>query len=163
MDVGLENLTAEEFSAELDGKYLTFYSNDQLFGVPIAIVVQIVGIQHITPMPDYPSYVKGIIDLRGDIIPVIDMRLRLGALEKEYEERTCIIVAKIREHHVGLIVDAVDEVTDIDEESISQPPRLSEATTVDSFLTGVAKVSGRVALLLDTDKTLCEDIVININ
>ncbi len=140
--------------AETEGKYLTFLTDAQLFGIPIAFVVQIVGIQEITPIPEFPHYAKGIINLRGEIIPVIDMRLRLGRMEAEYGERTCIIVINIRDRYIGLIVDEVDEVTEISEEKISLPPRVNNADG--SYLTGVAKLEKRVALLLDTGKLLGE-------
>lgn len=135
-------------TSEMDGKYLTFWTDEQLFGVPIAHVVQIVGIQTITEVPEFPSYAKGIINMRGDIIPVIDARLRLGKQETEYNERTCIIVTNINENLVGFIVDEVDAVMAIAEELISPPPQISGGT--DSFLTGIGKLEDKVVLLMDT-------------
>ena len=152
-----EKLLAEQKTAsEMEGKYLTFLTDRQLFGVPIADVVQIVGIQTITEVPEFPSYAKGIINLRGSIIPLIDVRLRFGKPECEYNERTCIIVTSINEKAIGFIVDEVDAVTNIDDENISDPPKLTDDQT-NTFLTGVATVEDRVVLLISTNKLLAED------
>ena len=143
-------------SHELDSKYLTFWTDDQLFGISIASVVQIVGIQEITEIPEYPMYAKGIINLRGTIIPVIDMRLRLGKMETEYNDRTCIIVVSIRGTEIGFIVDSVDEVTDVDPEQVTAPPRVGQGYA-GNYLTGIGKMDDRVVLLLDIEKILSED------
>lgn len=152
------SLAQLESLSEMDGKYLTFFTEKQLFGVPISDVVQIVGMQEITEVPEFPSYAKGIINLRGSIIPVIDVRLRFGKQEKEYDERTCIIVTMIHESSVGFIVDAVDAVTDIDDGNISPPPRVAGEYT-SSYLTGIAKHEGKVVLLMDTQKLLSNEIL----
>lgn len=149
---------AQEESESLDGKFLTFWTDNQLFGIPIADVVQIVGIQEITPVPEYPVYAKGIINLRGNIIPIIDVRLRLHRAEIEYNERTCIIVANLKETYIGFIVDAVDEVTDIDEKDICPPPRIL-GDNKNAFIAGVGKLAAKVVLLLDTEKILNQDEV----
>jgi purine-binding chemotaxis protein CheW len=140
---------------EMKGKYLTFWTDNQLFGVPISDVVQIIGIQEITPVPDSPLYAKGVINLRGSIIPVIDVRLRFKKAEEKYNERTCIIVTKIDESYIGFIVDSVDEVTTISDEDISSPPKVSNDHT-NAYLTGIGKVENKVVLLLDTSKILNE-------
>lgn len=145
--------------SETDGKYLTFWTDGQLFGVPIADVVQIVGIQSITAIPDFPPYAKGIINLRGSIIPVIDVRLRFHKEEAAYDERTCIIVTNIDNKFIGFIVDSVDAVTNIGAENVSVPPTLS-AETVNSYLTGIARLENRVILLLDTSKISSEESVL---
>lgn len=138
---------------EMKGKYLTFWTDKQLFGVPIADVVQIIGIQQITPIPDSPAYAKGVINLRGSIIPVIDVRVRFSKEETQYSERTCIIVTKIEESYIGFIVDSVDEVTTIGDDNISPPPRISNDHT-NAYLTGIGKVQSKVVLLLDTSRIL---------
>lgn len=143
--------------SETEGKYLTFYS-DGLFGVPIADVVQIVEMQKVTEVPSYPYYAKGVMNLRGSIIPVIDMRMRLSKPEAEYTDRTCVIVSNIRDRLFGFIVDAVDEVTKIEPEQISPPPRLS-GEGGSNYLTGIARISEsgsdeKIALLLDMAKIL---------
>jgi len=145
-----------EMNQDIQDKYLTFWTEQQLFGIPIADVVQIVGIQHITEIPDFPAYAKGIINLRGNIIPVIDMRSRFHKPEIDYNERTCIIVTSIQQHSVGLIVDAVDEVTDIPDKAIALPPKINQDAK-DSFLTGIGNLDQKIILLLDTGKILSEN------
>lgn len=135
-------------SPDLREKYLTFWCENQLFGVSIENIVQIVGMQEITEVPDYPSHVKGIMNLRGSVIPVIDMRLRLGKLETSYNDRTCIVIVKLSNSLSGFIVDKVDEVTDITDSQISPPPTLS--TNEESrYLTGVARIEEHIVLLMD--------------
>lgn len=143
--------------AELKGKFLTFWTDGQLYGVPIAFVVQIVSMQAITEIPGYPHYAKGIMNLRGSIIPITDIRLRLGKQEAAYTERTCIIVANLGTQVVGFIVDAVDEVTYIGGEEISPPPKMGESNcSVNYYLTGIGKYAQTVVLLLDTHRVLSE-------
>ena len=138
-------------------KYLTFLSDGQLFGIPIGDVVQIVGIQKITQIPDLPNYVKGVIDLRGDIIPLIDLRLRTGKQEAAYTERTCVIVTRISDKLFGFIVDEVDEVTDIQQAQISDPPKLSAEKT-NRYLTGIARMEDeKIILLVDPASILRDD------
>ncbi|MEG1777853.1 MAG: chemotaxis protein CheW [Angelakisella sp.] len=153
----IESAIEQTDTSEMDGKYLTFWTDGQLFGVPIAHVVQIVGMQTITEVPEFPHYAKGIINLRGAIIPLIDARLRLGKQEVPYNERTCIIVTSINENFVGFIVDEVDAVIMIDDELISQPPQMSGGT--ESYITGIGKLADKVVLLMDTRKIVgAEDL-----
>lgn len=159
-DKGL--IVEENDTNEMKGKYLTFWTDKQLFGVPISDVVQIIGQQEITPVPDSPHYAKGVINLRGDIIPVIDVRLRFGKEEVEYDEHTCIIVTKIDESHFGFIVDSVDEVTNIGDDNISPPPKMSKDRT-NAYLTGIGKVENKVVMLLDTSKILNENEIELVN
>lgn len=156
------DVTALNDSDDMKGKYLTFWSDTQFFGVPIADVVQIVGLQKITEIPDYPPYAKGVIDLRGSIIPLIDMRLRLGRAEQAYTDRTCIIVTNIRNRDFGFIVDAVDAVTNIDDEWISEPPHMGGDATTNRYLTGVGRLqkdgeTEKIVLLINTAKVLGEE------
>lgn len=141
---------------DMEGKYLTFIIEKQLFAIPIYDVVQIVGMQKITDMPDSPNYVKGIINIRGSIIPVIDFRLRLGKQEKEYNERTCIIVTNIDIQEIGLVVDEVDSVINIEDEYISKPPQMN--VTSNSCITGIAKLANKVILILDAAIILNENV-----
>lgn len=144
-------------SAEMEGKYLTFFTDNQLFGVPIADVVQIVQVQPITVVPDYPFYAKGIINLRGDIIPVIDMRLRLHKEEIEYNERTCIIIIMIKDIRTGFIVDSVNEVADIPDEEISPPPKFGSTNIEEQYLTGISRHDEHIVLLLDAKRVLSQE------
>lgn len=139
----------------LKNKYLTFYTEHQLFGIPIADVVQIVGVQEITRVPEFPDYAKGVINLRGTIIPIIDVRLRLKKEEKQYDERTCIIVTSINGSYIGFIVDSVDEVAKIREDSISNPPKMGSDYT-STYITGIAKLENKIVLLMNLKKMLNE-------
>jgi purine-binding chemotaxis protein CheW len=153
-----ENLPEEESeNNDMKGKYLTFWTDGQLFGVPISDVVQIIGMQEITPIPDSPAYAKGVINLRGFIIPLIDVRLRFGKPEAEYNERTCIVVTSLEENYIGFIVDSVNEVATIDDDNISPPPKVVSSDRTNAYLTGVGKIGEKVVLLLDTNKILNAD------
>ncbi|MDF2676120.1 MAG: CheW protein [Bacillota bacterium] len=148
------NIDVEEDT--LKDKYLTFFICNQMFGIAVKDVVQIVGIQEITSIPEFPDYAKGIINLRGAIIPIIDVRLRLHKEEVAYNDKTCIIVTKIQDSLIGYIVDAVNEVTNIEKANISEPPKMG-TTYVNKFLIGVAKINDKITLLLDTQKMLSEE------
>jgi len=140
----------------LKDKYLTFYTDNQLFGISIKDVVQIVGMQDITSVPEFPSYAKGVINLRGTIIPIIDVRLRLNKKEINYNERTCIIVTNINEVYIGYIVDSVNEVISIDNENISKPPKLN-TDHINTYITGIAELNNSIVLLIDLKKILNEN------
>lgn len=141
-------MTEEPFEQEnqnkddLEGRYLTFWVQKQLFGISIDKVVQIVGMQEITELPEQPEYAKGVINLRGQIIPVIDVRLRIGKQEAQYTERTCIIITHMSGKDFGLIVDEVDEVTNIVSERISPPPQMGK-DKVNCYLTGIARMGSQ--------------------
>lgn len=149
----IDNELHEAQNSELEGKYLTFYLDKQLFGIPIADVVQIISIQDIISLPDAPFYVKGIINLRGNIIPIVDARIRLGKEETVLDDHSCIIVTSIRDKLVGFLVDGVDEVTAIADEQISPPPQLANGMS-NALLTGIGKQENRVILLMKTQKLL---------
>lgn len=108
------------------GKFLTFSLGKEDYGVEIKYVTEIIGIQSITEVPDLPAYINGIINLRGKIIPVMDVRLRFGKTVREYDDRTCIIVIDINDISIGLIVDRVSEVINIPESEIVPPPQLDK-------------------------------------
>lgn len=151
--INMDEINLEEDT--LKNKYLTFYTEHQLFGIPIADVVQIVGVQEITKVPEFPDYAKGVINLRGTIIPIIDVRLRLKKEEKQYDERTCIIVTSINGSYIGFIVDSVDEVAKISEGNISNPPKMGSDYT-SKYITGIAKMENKIVLLMDLKKMLNE-------
>ncbi len=136
-------------------KYLTFVIGEEEFAIEIRFVKEINGIQDITELPDVPHYVKGVINLRGKVIPVLDVRLRFNMAEKEYDERTCIIVVDINDLSVGLIVDAVSEVLEIPPESIEPPPKVNLGQA-QRYLQGMGKVGDEVKILLNTKKMLVE-------
>ena len=157
-----QELELLEDADEMDGKYLTFWTDNQLFGIPIADVVQIIGIQEITPIPDAPAYAKGVINLRGEIIPVVDVRKRFGRPEIPYTDHTCIIVTSLEDGWIGYIVDLVDEVTLIDDDHISPPPRVSRDNTM-QYLSGIGRVNDRVVLLIDAEKILSGRDILRVN
>ena len=147
--------TEEEIDMQ-SNKYLTFLIEKQYYGFPIKDVIEIIEVQEVTTVPEFPSYVKGIINLRGRIIPIIDVRLRFHKEEVGYTERTCIIVVNITGIDIGFIVDTVDEVIDIDQENISGPPMITSDRST-RYITGVGKINNRIILLLDANKMLNEE------
>lgn len=139
---------------DMEGKYLTFQAEAQTYALPIREVVQIVGMQTITPVPEYPDYVKGLINLRQTVIPVIDTRIRLKKVAREYDERTCIIVCKIKDLDVGFIVDQVEEVSNIENHMISPPPQFGQQQ---NYLSGIGKYNEKIVLILEVEKLLGEE------
>lgn len=137
------------------GKYLTFALNNELYGIEIKYVTEIIGIQQIVQVPELPEYFKGIINLRGKIIPVMDVRLRFSKEFKEYNDRTCVIVIDIRDISMGLIVDSVSEVLTISASEIVPPPQVSRSGN--RYINGIGKVGNEVKLLLNCDKLLYDD------
>lgn len=135
------------------GKYLTFSLGNEVYGIGIEYVTEIIGIMPITVVPELPDFIRGITNLRGRIIPVMDMRLRFKMEFQEYGERTCIIVVDIQDNAVGLIVDSVAEVTNIADEDIVEQPLLSSGTQ-NRYIKHIGKVGNDVKLLLDCDKLL---------
>lgn len=135
------------------GKFLTFDLGDETFGIEIRYVTEIIGMQTISQLPEVPDYIKGIINLRGRIIPVINMRARFKMENIAYDDRTCIIVIDIVDCSIGLIVDQVAEVITIEDENIAPPP---EARTgiQNRYIRGIGKVDEEVKLLLDCEKLL---------
>lgn len=154
-------LDAMEVLAEdgMSGKYLTFRVDDGDYGIEISYVTEIIEVQDITPVPHTPDFIKGITNLRGTITPIIDLRLRFGHTETEYTDRTCIIVLSMDEVSVGLIVDEVQEVADIDDTNIQPPPKSTGRATKNFFVKSIGTFEGHVKQLLDIDKVFeVEDI-----
>jgi len=154
--------TMENFEDTQKGKFLTFSVVREAYGIEIKFVTEIIGIQDITEVPELPNYVKGIINLRGKIIPVIDVRLRFKKQPKEYNDRTCIVVIEIKDISIGLIVDNVAEVINIDDNNIVPPPDIKTGFH-NRYVRGIGKVGNEVKLLLDCDKLLNEDELETLN
>ncbi len=146
----------EEGEDTQEDKYLTFAIGQEDFGIEIRYVTEINGIQGITVVPDMPHYVKGVINLRGKVIPVMDIRLRFGVDERSYDDRTCIIVININEQPVGLIVDRVLEVLDIQKSEIEPPPIMKKGKS-NRFIHGMGKVGDQVKMLLNANKLLFDE------
>lgn len=138
----------EENEDTLENKFLTFVINGEEYGIEIRHVTEIIGIQNITVVPDIPQYVKGVINLRGKVIPVMDVRLRFCMGARDYDERTCIIVIKIEGQSVGMIVDRVSEVLDIPKDNIEPPPEVKKSES-SRFIKGMGKMDDRVMMLLN--------------
>lgn len=151
----LINLDIMEDEDTLKGKYLIFSMDNELYGMEIRYITEIIGIQPITEVPEMPEYVKGITNLRGKIIPVMDARLRFKKPEKKHDDRTCIIVLDSNHTSIGLIVDSVAEVLTIQDEDIAPPPEISKGGQ--KYIKGVGKAGGSVKLLLDCQRLLSDD------
>lgn len=136
-------------------KYLTFQLGKEVFGIEIKYVTEIIGIQQITYVPQVPDFVKGIINLRGKVIPVIDVRLKFKKEAVKYDDRTCIIVIDIKDISIGLIVDCVSEVIDIKESDIVPPPSYKTGFQ-NKYIKGVGKVGNDVKLLIDCETIIAE-------
>jgi len=147
------------------GKYLTFSLEKEEYGIGILKVKEIIGIMPITSVPRTPEFVRGVINLRGKVIPVIDLRLKFGMGEIPYTDRTCIIVVEIDSDNntvlIGIVVDAVSEVLNIKEEEVEETPAFgSELNT--EYILGMAKMEGGVKILLDIDKVLSQKEVMQL-
>ncbi len=138
-------------------KFLAFFLKEQPYGINVDNIVQIIAIPEITPIPQTPPYIKGVINRSGRITPVMDLRLRLNLPEREYDDRTSIIVVKVpvqgSEVIIGMIVDNVLEVIDIDDQLIDELPTMSSSID-NNYIEGMAKIKGKVITLLDTGRIL---------
>ncbi len=137
-------------------QYLTFILDEDHYGIDISSVIEIIGIQKITQMPQQPEYVNGVINLRGRIIPTLDVRARFKKERVPYDERTCIIVVDVQETMIGFIVDRVDEVLGISPESISSPPRFNQDFK-GRYVNGIAKIEDSIIMILESALLLSED------
>ncbi len=153
------NVLEREYSQESEdtqhGRFLTFSLGEEVFGIEIRHVTEIVGMQPITVLPEVPAYIRGIINLRGRIISVIDVRVRFGMKEAAYTDRTCIIVVDIGDVAAGLIVDNVAEVISIEDGNIVPP--VESGGIHNAYLMGIGKVGDEVKLLLNCEKLFLEN------
>lgn len=136
-----------------EGKYLTFVLGGEEYGLEILKVREIIGVMDITSVPQTPVFVKGVINLRGKVIPVIDLRLKFGMEEAQPTDETCIIVVDIGGSLIGIFVDTVSEVLDVTADQIEPPPSFGSAIDT-AFILGMGKIKGKVKILLDIDKVL---------
>jgi purine-binding chemotaxis protein CheW len=148
-----------------EGKYLTFSLAGEEYGIGILKIKEIIGMMPITTVPRTPSYVKGVINLRGKVIPVADLRLKFGMEEIGYTERTCIIVVETRNQAdsvlIGIVVDSVSEVLNIKGAEIEETPAFGDRLNTD-YILGMAKMNGGVKILLDIDKVLSGEEISNL-
>ncbi|RZB38356.1 MAG: purine-binding chemotaxis protein CheW [Desulfobacteraceae bacterium Eth-SRB2] len=149
--------------ADRQGKYLTFTLADEEYGIGILKIKEIIGMMPVTTVPQTPEFVKGVINLRGKVIPVIDLRLRFGMESIDYTERTCIIVVEIDGTagtvQIGIVVDSVSEVLNVKGEEIEDTPTFGTKLNTD-YILGMAKMEGGVKILLDIDRVLSADEII---
>lgn len=143
------------------GKFLTFHLASEDYGIEIRYVTEIIGIQKITEVPDMPGFVKGVINLRGKVIPVMDVRTRFNFPPRDYDDRTCIIVVNINEMAVGLVVDKVNEVADIPEAQIEPAPRSARGSG--KYIKGMGKIGDEVKILLDVNRLLGESEMVQLD
>ena len=158
----MENLAgtmdqAVKVMKDREGKYLTFTLAEEEYGIGILKIKEIIGMLPITPVPRTPPFVKGVINLRGKVIPIIDLRLKFGMEEIDYTDRTCIIVVEIEGESgtilMGIVVDTVSEVLNIKAEDIEDTPAFGTDLNTD-YILGIAKMEGGVKILLDIDRVL---------
>jgi purine-binding chemotaxis protein CheW len=139
-------------------KYLTFRTEKESYGISIGDVIEIIELQRIIDVPDTPDFVKGVINLRGRIIPVMDVRLRFHLAERKYDDRTCIVVVNVKGTTLGFIVDTVEEVVEIVQDNIEPAPRFKNNQGVNNeYISGMGKVQDQVKILLDVEKILFDD------
>lgn len=139
------------------GKFLTFALGLEEYGLPVLKVREIIKVMDITQVPQMPPHVRGVINLRGRVIPVIDLRLKFGLASRDYTERTCIIVVDVASVGLmGIVVDSVSEVLNVMSADIDEAPDFGGRVSTD-YMLGLAKVKGTVKILLDLDRVLAGD------
>ena len=153
----MQQIEEEEEEDTQKNKFLTFKIAKESYAIEIKYVTEIIGIQKITEVPDMPVFIKGVINLRGRIIPVMDVRIRFNMAPKEYDERTCIVVVNVERSSVGFVVDEVSEVVDISENQIEPPPRTHKGEG-HKYVQGMGKIGEEVKILIDVAKLLQDEI-----
>lgn len=145
--------SAAMFDSEdtMKDKFLTFWIGDEEYGMGIEFVTEIIGVQKITKVPDMPHFIKGVINLRGRIIPVIDVRTRFGLPERAYDERTCIVVIHVNNQTTGMIVDQVNEVSNIAQDQI-ESAQTGDMGGTQSYIMGIGKTGDSVKILLHVER-----------
>jgi len=160
-----ENIEGGGRMKDLEGKYLTFALGGEEYGVGILQVREIIGLMEITAVPQTASYIKGVINLRGQIIPILELRIKFGMEPQDYDDRTCIIVVEIQQGagslQVGMLVDSVSEVLNILEEQIEPSPIFGSTTLDTDNILGMAKVKRKIKILLDVDKVIGKEGVLS--
>lgn len=151
----------------IEGKYMTFTLKNEIYGIPIGTVKEINAMMTITEVPNTPKYIKGVINLRGKIISIMDLRLRLGMFEMEYSERTCIIVVEVLNNEkgkkkIGIVVDHVAEVIEIKSSELEDFEE-DLADDLNAFINGIAKVKDKIIIILDIEKIVNNVETVEIN
>jgi len=157
----MSQIDLEDTNEELDedaqkNRFLTFHLGKESYGIEIQFVKEIIVMQEITKVPDLPESIIGVVNLRGNVISVMDMRKRFHLRSREIDDRTCIIVVNIADLAIGLLVDTVNEVLNIPEEQVDPPPK-THSGIKNNYILGIGKVENQVKILLDIEKILHED------
>ena len=139
-----------------EGKFLTFILGSEVYGIEILKVREIIKLMDITAVPRTPDYLKGVINLRGKVIPIVDLRSKFSMPEIEHTQETCIIVAEVNQTSIGIIVDSVSEVSNINSEEIEEAPHLGQNIDTD-FILGLGKTKERIVILLDIELVLSSE------
>lgn len=155
MNSQMDNMIDEIEEDTQKGKFLTFSLGDEFYGIDIIYVTEIVGIQDITQVPELPEFIKGIINLRGKIIPVMDARIKFKKESIKYNDRTCIIVIDVLDISMGIIVDVVSEVLSISDDNIVPPPNI--ITSGRKYIKSIGKNGDNITLILDCEKLLSDE------
>ncbi|MBU0632750.1 chemotaxis protein CheW [bacterium] len=142
-------------------RYLTFYLGDEQYGIAIDKIKEIIAMMKVTNVPKTPSFMRGVINLRGSIIPVVDTRLRFGMEHREADMHTAIIIVDVEKINIGFIVDRVEEVSSIDSSNLSEPPKFGSHVDTD-FICNVAQVEDDVVMILDVLKLFEADELVSL-
>lgn len=157
-DLMTNTTVANEFTDSIENMYLLLALDNQEYAISIKYVVDIINMQPITRVPNCPHFIAGITNLRGKVIPIIDLRLRFGKMSQAYTERNCIIFLEENGATVGLVIDSVSSVTEIDESMISPPPAVS-GSFESGFIEGVGRTENGIKLILDCRMVLGDDLI----
>lgn len=160
--MSMDEMQDSDFFNETDdeiqeNKFLMCKIGDEIFGIDIQHVTDIIELQRITEVPDMPQYVRGVINLRGNVIPVIDLRVRFRMRNREYDDRTVITVVKMRDYSIGFIVDTATEVQDIPEKNIDPAPSFHENEDKQKYVAGLGKIDEQVIILLDIENLIGQE------
>lgn len=151
-----ELLVDEDEENSQSNKYLLFNLGDEVYGIAIAHVTEIIEMQKITDVPDMPRFIKGVINLRGRVIPIMDLRLRFGMPERAYDDRNCVIIVNLDGSSMGFIVDTVAEVHDITDGEIEPAPTFRDDRGTTRYISGLGKVDDRVTILINAHSLLTD-------
>ena len=153
----IDLLVEDDENMELVEKYLLFNLGKEEYGIDITRITAIEELQKITSIPDMPNFVRGVINLRGKVIPAVDLRLRFGLEEREYDDRTCIVIVSVDSSSIGLIVDIVSEVHEIAHEDIGPPPSFEKTMGNNQYISGLARIGEEVKIILDVQKIISSE------
>ncbi|KIM10135.1 MAG: chemotaxis protein CheW [Sulfuricurvum sp. PC08-66] len=152
---------AKETQQSRRERYLTFFLGEEQYGIAIDQIKEIIAMMKVTNVPKAPAYIRGVINLRGSIIPVVDTRLRFGMAQREVDMHTAIVIIEVQKINIGFIVDRVEEVASIDAASMSEPPRFGNHIDGD-FISSMAQMEQNVVMILDVVKLFKDEELFNI-